>query len=190
MSRLTATIFICLVLACQSPLAITISGTEIPDTLKVPDSTTELLLNGAGIREKFFVDVYVGALYLEKKMHDPAAILADTGPAGILMHFTYSEVSREKIIDGWKDGLAENLAADRMRTIEPRLKKFNALFRSVASGDVIRIDYIPGSGTQVRINDEYRGTVAGNDFFRDLLRIWLGAEPASKSLKHDMLGLD
>ena len=190
MNRLTATLFTCLVLACQSPRAITINGTEIPDTLKVPGSDTELLLNGAGIREKFFVDIYVGALYLEKRVQDPAAILADSGPAGILMHFTYSEVSREKIIEGWKDGLAENLAAERMRAIEPRLEKFNALFRSVVSGDVIRIDYVPESGTQVRINDEYRGTVAGNDFFRDLLRIWLGAEPVSKSLKHDMLGLD
>jgi hypothetical protein len=123
-------------------------------------------------------------------MHDPAAILADTGPACILMHFTYSEVSREKITGGWSDGLEENLSADRMSAIRPRLEKFNTLFRKVVKGDVIRIDYLPESGTQVRINDEWRGSVEGNDFFRDLLRIWLGAHPASKSLKRGMLGLD
>ena len=190
MSRLKATIFACLLVASQPLSAATINGTEIPDTLTLPNSGTELLLNGAGIRQKFFMDIYIGALYLETKMRDSAAILADTGPAGILMHFTYSEVSREKIIEGWEDGLAENLSAERMRSIEPRLEEFNAMFRTVMKGDVIRIDYVPESGTQVRINDELRGTVSGNDFFRDLLRIWLGDEPVSKSLKRSMLGLD
>jgi len=190
MIRITALLFICMVLATQPLSAVTINGTEIPDTVALPNSDTQLVLNGAGIREKFFLDIYIGALYLENPMHDPAAILVDTGQVSILMHFTYSEVSREKIIEGWKDGLAENLSADRMRAIKPRLDKFNSLFRTVVKGDVIHIDYRPDNGTQVRINDEWRGSVEGNDFFRDLLRIWLGTKPVSKSLKRDMLGLD
>jgi len=147
-------------------------------------------LNGAGIREKFFLNIYIGALYLEQTMHEPGAILADTGYASILMHFTYHEVSNEKITDGWTDGLKANLTAQRMQDIKPRLDRFNSLFRTVVKGDVIRIDYLPGTGTQVRINNELRGSVEGNDFFRDLLRIWLGAHPVSKTLKHDLLGLD
>ncbi len=190
MTRITAIIFTCLLLATRPLIAATINGTEIPDTVSLPNSNTQLLLNGAGIREKFFLDIYIGALYLEHRMHDPADILADTGSAGILMHFTYSKVSKEKIIEGWTDGLAENLPAERMRDIQPRLEKFNTLFRTVVKGDIIRIDYIPASGTQVRINDELRGAVEGNDFFRDLLRIWLGTHPVSKSLKREMLGLD
>jgi hypothetical protein len=190
MTRVATIVFICLALAAQPLQALTINGAAIPDTVSLPNSDTQLVLNGAGIREKFFLDIYVGALYLEKPMRDPAAILADTGPAGILMHFTYSKVEREKIIDGWTDGLAENLTAERMSVIKPRLEKFNTLFRTVVKGDVIRIDYLPESGTQVRINDEWRGSVEGNDFFRDLLHIWLGAHPVSKSLKRDMLGQD
>ncbi len=190
MSRAAALIFTCLALAAQPLQALTINGTAIPDSISLPNSDTRLVLNGAGIREKFFLDIYIGALYLEKPVRDPDAILADTGPAVILMHFTHSEVAREKIVDGWRDGLADNLTAERFSAIKPRLDKFNDLFRTVVKGDVIRIDYLPGSGTQVRINDEWRGSVEGNDFFRDLLRIWLGAHPVSKSLKHDMLGLD
>jgi len=190
MTRGTVILFTWLALATQPIGAVTINGTDIPDTVSLPNSDTQLVLNGAGIREKFFLDIYIGALYLERPMHDPAAILADTGQAGILMHFVYSKVSKEKIIEGWTDGLAENLTAERMRAIKPRLDKFNSLFRTVVKGDVIYIDYLPESGTRVRINDEWRGSVEGNDFFRDLLRIWLGAKPVSKSLKRDMLGLD
>ncbi len=56
--------------------------------------------------------------------------------------------------------------------------------------DAVEDDGLPASGTEVRINDEQRGIVAGNDFFRALLEIWLGSSPVSKSLKADMLGLD
>ena len=190
MTRVTATIFACLAVASTPLQALTINGTVIPDSVSFPGNGTRLVLNGAGVREKFFMDIYIGALYLESRMHDPVAILADTGHAGILMHFTYGKVNREKIIAGWVDGLEANLTDKRMQTIKPRLEKFNNLFRTVVKGDVIRIDYAPETGTQVRINGEWRGSIAGNDFFRDLLRIWLGASPVSKSLKHDMLGLD
>jgi len=190
MIRATAIILACLALASPPLQAITINGTEIPDSLSLPDNGTTLVLNGAGIREKFFMDIYIGALYLQKGMHDPDVILADTGYASVLMHFIYSEVDREKITAGWTDGLTDNLTAARMQAIKPRLEKFNSLFRTVVKGDVIRIDYVPDSGTQVRINGEWRGSVEGNDFFRDLLRIWLGNNPISKSLKHDMLGLE
>ena len=190
MIRAAAIIFTCLVLASQPLQAVTINGADIPDSISLPDNGTQLVLNGAGVREKFFMDIYVGALYLEKSMHDPDAILADTGYASVLMHFIYSEVDRNKITAGWTDGLTANLPSARMQAIRPRLEKFNTLFRTVVKGDVIRIDYVPDSGTQVRINGEWRGSVEGNDFFRDLLRIWLGTEPISKSLKHDMLGLD
>jgi hypothetical protein len=189
MTRVTAIIFTCLALASQPLQALTIDDVDIPDSVTLPGNGTRLVLNGAGVREKFFMDIYIGALYLEHRTQDPAAILADTGHAGVLMHFTYSEVGREKIIAGWVDGLEANLTKERMQAIRPRLEKFNGLFRSVVKGDVIRIDYVPDSGTQVRINGEWRGSVAGNDFFRDLLRIWLGTSPVSKSLKHDMLGL-
>ena len=47
-----------------------------------------------------------------------------------------------------------------------------------------------GTGTAVRINDELRGTVAGNAFYRALLKVWLGDKPVSKPLKKAMLGSD
>ena len=55
-------------------------------------------------------------------------------------------------------------------------------------GDVISIDYIPETGTEVRNNNEWRGVIPGNDFYRALLKIWLGNEPVSDSLKQGMLG--
>ena len=74
-----------------------IEGVAIPDTLAFANSDSSLVLNGAGIREKFFLDIYIGALYLPARTPDASAILSDTGPASVLMHILYGEVSKQKI---------------------------------------------------------------------------------------------
>ena len=168
--------------------AIEIEGVKIPETDTSADSKTTLVLNGAGLREKFFVDVYVGSLYLQAKTPDASAILSDDGPASVHMHIIYSEISKKKITDGWIDGLDANLSESELQSFQPRVDAFNKLFTVLKEGDVIRIDYSPAKGTEVRINDEWRGAVEGNDFFRALLKIWIGSNPISKSLKQDMLG--
>lgn len=176
-------------LATSTPVsALQFAGVDIPDTVTLADSDPSLVLNGAGIRKKFFMEIYVGALYLPDKTADAAAILADTGPASVLMHFLYKEVSREKITEGWNDGLAANHAAEEMATLQPQLDAFNALFDTAHEGDVVRIDHLPGIGTQVLYNGTLRGTVPGDNFYRSLLKIWLGAHPVSKALKQGMLG--
>ncbi len=165
-------------------------GVDIPDTITLAEDGPPLVLNGAGIRKKLFMDIYVGALYLPARTTDAAAILADTGPASVLMHFVYKEVSKEKITGGWNDGFAANHTAEEMAALQPQLDAFNALFETAREGDVIRIDHLPGSGTRVLINGALSGTVAGDGFYPALLKIWLGTHPVSKGLKQGMLGRD
>jgi hypothetical protein len=175
----------------STPLAAKqVEGVAIPDTLELANNDTALVLNGAGVREKFFLDIYIGALYLPARTPDANAILSDDGPASVLMHILYGEVSKEKITDGWNDGLEANLSETQMQALKPRLEKFNGLFQTLRKGDEIRIDYIPETGTEVRINGEWRGAVEGSDFYRSLLKIWIGAHPVTDSLKQGMLGND
>jgi hypothetical protein len=179
-----------LMLTSLPALAVKISGVEIPDTLTLANCGPELVLNGAGVRKKLFFDIYIGALYLPAKSGDASAILASSAPASIVMHFLYKKVSRKKITDAWTDGLAANLSVAEMQALRPRLNKFNSLFRTMHKDETIRLNYLPGKGTEVWINGEWRGIVRGEDFFHSLLGIWLGAHPVSDSLKQHMLGID
>ena len=190
MHKPAITLLFCLFIINAPAMAKEIEGVTIPETYAVTDSDTTLLLNGAGIREKFFLDIYIGALYLPARTSDASAILSDTGSASILMHILYGKVSKQKITDGWTDGLEANLSAEKMRALRPQLEKFNSLFQDLHKGDRIRIDYIPGTGTEVRISGEWRGVVEGNEFYRSLLRIWIGSNPVTRSLKQAMLGID
>ncbi|MGH8652227.1 MAG: chalcone isomerase family protein [Gammaproteobacteria bacterium] len=53
-------------------------------------------------------------------------------------------------------------------------------------GQTIELDYLPDTGTEVRIAGQRRGTVTGVDFNHAMLRIWLGPKPPTDDLKNEM----
>ena len=179
---------IVVLLICSPASAFEIAGISLPETAGMA-SGEKMVLNGAGIRTKFFVKVYVGALYLKEKNSNPGAILEMPGPKRVVMHFLHSEVAKEKITDAWNAGFSENSSAKEMEAFQPDLNRFNALFRTMHKGDVIRLDYLPSEGTQVWINDVLQGSIKGENFNRALLKVWLGSSPADKGLKEGMLGI-
>ena len=149
-----------------------------------------LTLNGAGLREKFWVDVYVGSLYLVKQSSDVAGILSNPGPWRVQLDFIYKEVDQKKLLDSWREGFENNQDEASRAALQERIETFYSFFDSSAKqGDIYRFDYDPASGTRVSKNEELLGAIPGNDFSNALLEIWLGNKPADKGLKKGMLGL-
>src|SRR5688500_7634465 len=78
--------------------------------VKMPDSVTvggqPLVLNGLGLREKFFIDVYVGGLYLKAKTTDAKKAIDADEPKRIVMHFIYSDVPKDKVNETFDGGFA------------------------------------------------------------------------------------
>lgn len=163
-------------------------GKNFPDKIALADTNKTVQLNGIGYRKKFFVKVYIGALYTERLSRTRDDVVALDGPKRILMRFVYDEVSREKLVDAWNEGFEENLSDDDLQELQPQIDKFNAMFPAVSEGDVLYLDYIPGTGTRVTVNGETKGVIAGRDFNKALLDIWLGDAPADSKLKKAMLG--
>lgn len=190
MNQLTRAIVVAVTawLVCLPAQAREVAGVTLAEQAAVGD--VPLQLNGAGVRRKFFIKVYVGALYLPDTATTTAAVLAQDGPRRMAMHILYSEISSQKLVDGWNDGFSANLSATQLRELQPRIDQFNALFDTVNAGDVVQLDYLPGTGTTVTINGDVKGSVPGRDFNDALLRIWLGEEPADNGLKKAMLGAD
>lgn len=183
---------LCLILLSWLPplQAREVAGVTVPDNVQLHADGSSLNLNGAGIRRKFFIDVYVGALYLTQPAQDLAGILALQGAKRISMQFVHNEVRAEKLVSAWNEGFENNLTAEEFRALRPRIANFNGLFPSLRKGDRVDIEIMPTGGTQVWINDALRGKVAGADFARALLHIWLGEHPADAGLKQALLGGD
>lgn len=163
-----------------------IAGVMVNDTMQTEDGTT-LQLNGAGVRSKFFVDVYIAELYLEKPSAVAAEVIAAKAKKRIVMHFLHSEVSKDKLVSAWNDGFKENNSADELARLQERINQFNALFVDAKKGDIITLDYAPATGTVVALNGQKKGTIPGNDFNEALLKIWLGDKPVNSGLKDNLL---
>ncbi len=166
-------------------VAKTIAGIEIPETLRAGEHT--LLLNGAGMREKMFVDAYVACLYVSEPESEPERILAADEPQAVIMHITSRLVTRERLTASLPKDLRRS-TDDDLDSIRPQVDLLLAMIDDeVSRGDTFRLLYLPGEGTQVWHNDRLKGTIEGLDFKRALFGIWLSERPTQKSLKRELL---
>lgn len=163
-------------------------------SITVPDNITlsngdKLQLNGMGLREKLWIDVYVGSLYLPSKVNTVADVLSQPGAYRIQMDIVYNEISSSKLTKAWNEGFEKNQSEETQKAIADRVSRFNQLFEeSAKKGDQYIIDYIPGQGCLISKNKVALGRIEGEDFKTALLEIWLGNYPADKGLKKGMLG--
>ena len=179
-------VFLTLLLIASPSYAKDIAGVMVNDTLKTEDGTS-LQLNGAGIRSKFFMDIYIAELYMEKPSAVAAEVIGNKGKKRIVMHFLYSEVTKDKLIEGWNEGFKENNSAGDLAKLQERINQFNSLFTDVKKNDVIVLDYAAATGTAVIIKGQTKGIIPGSDFNDALLKIWLGEKPVNDGLKESLL---
>lgn len=165
--------------------AASVAGIAVPETATVAGQ--KLVLNGAGLRKKAIFKVYVGALYLPSKTTSDQAALAQTGAAKVTMKMM-RDVDGEALRNAWTEGFANNNPAGDMAKLKARIDRFNAMFGDVKEGDLMEVDFVPGTGTTVTIAGKAKGTIEGDDFAKAALRIWLGPKPPTDDLKQGMLG--
>lgn len=147
-----------------------------------------LLINGAGLREKYFMDLYVAALYVPKKTTDSKKVIYDDTEMAIHIKIISSSVTRERFIESVNEGFAISKHGSASKE---EIKKFVGFFSEpIQNGDKIYLDYIPGKGVRVTKNGEVKGTVPGLEFKKALFGIWFGTPPVQESLKNEMLGKD
>ncbi|HSM62351.1 MAG TPA: chalcone isomerase family protein, partial [Gillisia sp.] len=79
-----------------------VAGVSLPNTVTFEGE--KLTLNGAGVREKFWMDMYAGALYLDKKNADANGIINGNQPMAIKLHIVSKLITSEKMIDAVNEG--------------------------------------------------------------------------------------
>lgn len=178
-----------LVASLPAAAAVDVSGYKFDDTTKVAGK--DLKLNGAGMRTKFIVKVYAAGLYLPEKKSNVAEILKQDGPRRVTLQMA-RDVSSEDFGKAFMEGLNDNVDKTEKQKIASQIGRMGELFASVdglKKGDVLHLDWIPGTGTQCELNGKPLGsTIPDIAFYNALLRIWLGDKPVDSSLKPALLG--
>ncbi|MDD5384229.1 MAG: chalcone isomerase family protein [Gallionella sp.] len=168
--------------------ALEVAGVKLADNVHF--GNRDLQLNGAGVRRRFFLDLYIAALYLPEKITSGAAVLADSGEKRVALHLLIG-ISADHLFSALNNAIAANHTPAELSALEIPLKEFAAIFHAIdeiKKGDVVTLDYLPGSGTRVSVNGVAKGTVGGASFNSALLKVWLGDKPAQADLKQKLLG--
>ncbi|MBX2824088.1 MAG: chalcone isomerase family protein [Gammaproteobacteria bacterium] len=185
--RLCSTVLLMLTLAISVGVqAKKVGGFNIPDTLDL--NGLPLVLNGAGVRTKVVIKVYVGALYLAESSNDAAEIISADEPMAIRLQVRSGFLNRKKmqaaLLDGFKKSTGGNTAP-----IQSEIDQMMDLMSdSIKKKDVYLLAYSPDQGTVLSKNGSEVGSIAGLAFKQALFGIWLSDSPAQASLKKAMLG--
>ncbi|MFK3739298.1 chalcone isomerase family protein [Massilia sp. TN1-12] len=189
LKAVAAGFIIALALGRPASAAVDIDGYRFDDSAKVAGK--DLKLNGAGMRTKLVFKVYAAGLYLPEKKNNVPDILKQDGPRRVTLQMA-RDVSSEDFGKAFTDGLNDNVDKADKAKIASQISKLGAIFASVdglKKGDVLHIDWIPGTGTVCELNGKKLGdTIPDLAFYNALLRIWLGDKPVDRSLKPALLG--
>ena len=165
-----------------------VAGVKIDDQARVGNA--DLVLNGAGVRKRLFFEVYAMGLYVPQKSSNAAALLDQPGPKRVAIHMLRN-VSADAFNEALAEGIRANHSEAEASTLEPRLKELAAIMaeaKEAKKGMSIHLDWT-GAGTQVVIQGQPAGKpIAGQDFYRALLRVWLGDRPVQDDFKRALLG--
>lgn len=164
-----------------------VAGVNVEEKIRVGSS--ELVLNGAGLRSKLFIKLYVGALYTTQKSATPAALIDGTGPRRMNLRLL-RDIGADTLHGALEEGLQNNNSPAELEAVKAASEQFAALMKGIGKvkeGDTVALDFSV-DGVAVSLNGESRGKVAGAAFARALLKVWLGEKPADAALKKALLG--
>jgi hypothetical protein len=171
-------------LFCSIGLAANIAGQSFPDQISLGGQ--DLQVNGVGLRERYWIDIYAAGLYLPEKMNDPKKIITLNAPKKIHSKFIYSNVPKDKMIVALEENISNNpnFSAQTIKDIRQASK----WMEDFTSGDEMIFEYIPEKGTTVIIKGTRKGTILGTDFMEAIFSMYVGPHPASEQLREGLLG--
>lgn len=177
------------VISAPAWATVDVSGVKFEDSAQI--GSQALVLNGAGVRTKFFLDVYAAGLYVNKKDGSAQGVLTQPGPKSMHIGLLMS-LSGKKFAEAMEEGFKANNSDADVAKFQPQLDSLKNLMLSVGEarkGSKIEINYIPGAGTRVLFNGQQKGAdIPGEEFYQALLKIWLGSHPVDSDLKQALIG--
>ena len=166
---------------------VTTSGVSFPIVLS--KNNIGFVLNGTGVKSRWFLDLYVAALYLPHKSKDDSYIVNCDCPFVLKIVVTSSWVSAKNFKNSVDYYFNESLNG-KIGPLQDKIELFKKSFgNEININDEIDLVYHPNIGLKTYINGVYKNTISGLEFKRELAKLWLGDKPLDLNLKNGLLGL-
>lgn len=163
-----------------------VGGVKIPTSFEIAGHN--LVLNGAGVREKLYLDLFVIALYLKEKSTDPHKIMRANEPMAIKLHILSSFITSERMEDSADEGFIRSTEG-HTEPIMNKINQFKSVFtEKVHKGDVFDFAFDPEKGTHVYKNGILSTVIQGLDFKQALFGLWLFKKPTDSDIQDKLMG--
>jgi len=158
-------------------------GTYFPTSVEVAGES--LPVRGAHRVKYLFWDVYSAALYAPADTAvDADALLDPNVPRQLILHY-HRTIDVRHIIKATRVGMERNPAVD-LPTLEDRLRRVYACYRTVREGDEYRIVHEPGVGVRIFLNDAEQCMIEGEDFARAFFGLWISNHALDSDMARDL----
>jgi hypothetical protein len=167
-----------------------LEGVRLEDQIRVDGQ--ELQLNGFALRTRFIFKVYVAGLYLPAKTTTAQAAIESKSAKRILL-VMMRDATADQFVESTDTAMRANNSEAQIAAVKGQIDELFALIRAAGEakkGMRIVLDYAPSDGgTTLFIEGEPQGKpMLGEEFYKVLLRIWLGEDPVQLDLKEALLG--
>ena len=164
----------------------TVGGVTMPK--KVMIGKTILELNGAGVREKFFMDMYACGLYVQQKTNNAQDIIEKDKHTAIKIHIISGLITSKKMTDAVEEGFKKSTGG-KTEAIRKEIDAIKKVFskEEIQKNDIYDIIYVPSKGTVIFKNGKIQPIIKGLAFKKALFAIWIGDKPVDKDLRKDLL---
>ena len=178
-----------LLLLVGSAQAADLEGVQLEDRVQVDGQA--LQLNGIALRTRLIFKVYVAGLYLPQRVSNAQRAIEGQGPKRIVL-VMLRDADADQFCESIQAGLGANHTDEELEKIRPQVAALYSKIRNIGearTGMRIVLDYSSrDAATTLYIDGAPQGdAMRGPEFFRALLRIWLGERPAQPDLKRALL---
>lgn len=169
--------------------ALQMDGVALEESVQVAGKN--LKLNGAGISMRMIFKVYALGLYLPNRQDTTREVLHGEGPKRLMIAML-RDVSGSDFNDELRQyAVAEgaSIPAQILDNMQRIVQAIDRQSNGLRKGDTLTLDWVPGTGTMVELNNKpLTAPLRDIAFYKALLNIWLGDKPADSGLKMRLLG--
>lgn len=166
-----------------TPDDVCVGGACFAGEIEITSETVPI--RGAGTLTYLGFRVYSAALYARPE----GTALVDAGtsePLRLVLHY-HRKIEKADINKSTIKALNSNPDVN-VPAIQTALDQMMTYHQDVKSGDRYELTFEPGRGMRVVFNGTEKGFVAGDEFARAYLGMWLSDHPLSKSLRQKLIG--
>lgn len=154
-------------------------------------TVTPSTVNGVGEFTELSQQVFIANLLTERPVTDAEELLSRDMAATMQLRVTAGRISQRRFVRYWLESITVNTSSSTLLAHNARFSRFSQLFKgALRRGDLMALAYTPGNGLIISLNDvelaHMRGPSVG-DFFRVLLRSWIGEIPLSSDVRKGLL---